>query len=123
LLVEASTVGLLLVDSDGVIVMSNPAADAMFGYSKSDLEGSSVENLLPTGLREGHARLRAKFLQHPEVRKMGGQRELKARRKDGREFPVEVGLNPCLDHGKQVVLASIIDMSERKAAAETTSAR
>ncbi len=123
LLVEASTVGLLLVDPDGAIVMSNPAADAMFGYAKGDLEGSSVESLLPTGMREGHARLRAEFLKHPEVRKMGGQRELKALRKDGREFPVEVGLNPCLDHGKQFVLATVIDTSERKASARTASAR
>jgi PAS domain S-box-containing protein len=116
LLVEASTVGLLLIDPDGVIAMSNPAADAMFGYAEGELDGSSVDSLLPTGLRKGHAHLRAEFLKNPEVRKMGGQRELKALRKDGREFPVEVGLNPCLEHGKQFVLANIIDMSERKTA-------
>jgi PAS domain S-box-containing protein len=121
-LVETSTVGLLLVDPDGIIVMSNPAADDMFGCAKGDLEGTSVDNLLPTGLREGHAHLRAKFLQHPEIRKMGGQRELKALRKDGREFPVEVGLNPCLDHGKQFVLATVIDMSERQGSTQTTNA-
>lgn len=112
LLAEASSVGLLLVDPDGKVVMSNPAAESMFGYAKKELEGISVENLLPPDLRLGHTRLRAKFMEAPETRKMGGQRPLKAVRKDGRQIPVEVGLNPCMDHGKQLVLANIIDLSE-----------
>ena len=111
LLVEASGVGMVVVDADGIILMSNSAAESMLGYPEDGLLGLSVDSLLPPLQRSQHARLRAGFLEHPEVRKMGAGRKLEALTADGRRIPVEVGLNPYLDHGKQVVLASIIDLS------------
>jgi PAS domain S-box-containing protein len=111
LLVEASDVGMVEVDEDGIILMNNSAAESMLGYPEGGLIGMSVDKLLPPLQRKQHAALRAGFLQHPEVRKMGAGRKLEALTADGRRIPVEVGLNPYLDHGKQVVLASIIDLS------------
>jgi PAS domain S-box-containing protein len=111
LLVEASSVGMVVVDAGGVILMSNSSAESMLGYAKGGLQGMSVDSLLPSSQRSQHARMRADFLQNPEVRKMGVGRKLEALTADGRRIPVEVGLNPYLDHGKQVVLASIIDLS------------
>jgi PAS domain S-box-containing protein len=111
LLVEASSVGMVVVDAEGVILMSNSSAESMLGYTKGGLQGLSVDSLLPSSQRSQHARMRAGFLQNPEVRKMGVGRKLEALTADGRRIPVEVGLNPYLDHGKQVVLASIIDLS------------
>jgi PAS domain S-box-containing protein len=99
------------VDEDGIILMNNSAAESMLGYPEGGLIGMSVDKLLPPLQRKQHAALRAGFLQHPEVRKMGAGRKLEALTADGRRIPVEVGLNPYLDHGKQVVLASIIDLS------------
>jgi len=113
LLVEASSVGMVVVDAEGIILMSNPSAESMLGYNKGALNGRSVDSLLPDSQREQHAQLRKGFLRHPEVRKMGQGRKLEALTADGRRIPVEVGLNPYLDHGKQVVLASIIDLSRR----------
>jgi PAS domain S-box-containing protein len=112
LLVEASGVGMIVVDEEGKILMSNSSAEAMLGYAAGGLQGLSVDSLLPSTQRSQHARMRASYLQNPEVRKMGAGRKLEALTADGRRIPVEVGLNPYLDHGKQVVLASIIDLSK-----------
>jgi PAS domain S-box-containing protein len=111
LLVQASSVGMVVVDAEGFIIMSNPSAESMLGYDKGGLKGLSVDDLLPTSQRDLHARMRTEFLLNPEVRQMGQGRKLEALTADGRRIPIEVGLNPFLDHGKQVVLASIIDLS------------
>lgn len=111
--VEASNIGQLVVDGDGIIEISNPAADRMLGYESGGLEGLSVDALLPPDLQEKHAQLRGQYMQAPEARQMGVGRELKARRKDGSLLAVEIGLTPYLDHGRQLVLASIIDLSQR----------
>jgi PAS domain S-box-containing protein len=112
LVVEASGVGMVVVDADGTILMNNSAAESMLGYPEDGLVGMSVDSLLPPLKRSQHAAMRAGYLQHPEVRKMGAGRKLEALTADGRRIPVEVGLNPYLDHGRQVVLASIIDLSK-----------
>jgi PAS domain S-box-containing protein len=111
LLVEASGVGMVVVNSEGTILMSNSTAESMLGYAKGGLKGLSVDSLLPPEQRTHHTKIRAEYLRNPEVRKMGAGRKLEALTADGRRIPVEVGLNPYLDHGKQVVLASIIDLS------------
>jgi PAS domain S-box-containing protein len=104
---------MVVADADGIIIMSNPSAESMLGYDKGALNGLSVDSLLPSSQRDLHVRMRSEFLQNPEVRQMGRGRKLEALTADGHRIPVEVGLNPFLDHGKQVVLASIIDLSTR----------
>ncbi|MCG6863177.1 MAG: PAS domain S-box protein [Chromatiaceae bacterium] len=113
-LFDASSIGLMVVGAEGDIELSNPAAESMFGYQKGELEGHSVDSLLLQGQREGHARLREGFMQAPETRKMGVGRKLEAVTKDGRNIPVEVGLSPYSDRGRQLVLASVIDLSGRE---------
>jgi PAS domain S-box-containing protein len=110
-LVEASSIGQVVVDDDGNIEISNPAAERMLGYERGELEGLKVDILLPTGLQQKHVHLREQFMQAPEARRMGVGRELEAVRKDGSTVPVEVGLNPYTDHDRRLVLASIIDLS------------
>jgi len=114
LLVEASSIGQLVVDGDGRIEISNPAAERMLGYGRGELEGLQVDALLPTGLQQKHAQLRGQFMQAPEARRMGVGRELQAVRKDSSLLPVEVGLNPYSDHDRLLILASIIDLSDRE---------
>jgi PAS domain S-box-containing protein len=111
-LVEASSIGQLVVDAEGRIEICNPAAERMLGYEKGELEGVRVDMLLPAGQREKHEQLRKQFMRAPEPRQMGVGRELAAVRKDGSSIPVEVGLNPYSDHGRQLVLASIIELSQ-----------
>jgi PAS domain S-box-containing protein len=112
-LVEASSIGQIVVGSDGRIEITNPAAERMLGYEKGELEGLKVDVLLPAGMQQEHVHLREQFMQAPETRGMGVGRELAAVRKDGSTVPVEVGLNPYSDHGRPLILASIIDLSVR----------
>ena len=113
--VDASTIGQLVVDGNGRIEITNPAAERMLGYEKGELEGLLVDALLPTDLQQEHARRREHYLQAPAARQMGVGRELQAVRKDGTTIAVEIGLTPYTDHGRQLVLASVIDLTDRKA--------
>ncbi|HEX6532057.1 MAG TPA: PAS domain S-box protein, partial [Nitrospira sp.] len=83
-----------------------------------ELIGKPVEMLLPHGVRDKHKMHRADFFVRPEPRRMGEGRELFGLRKDGAEFPVEVGLNPIRTESGLRVLASVVDITERKRAEE-----
>ncbi len=114
LIVEAAPNGMLLVDERGTIVMVNAAALYQFGYEREELFGKSVEMLIPGPSRSDHRQHRAGFSKAPQTRSMGGGRELFGLRKDGSEFPVEIGLTPIQTTEGMGVLASILDISERK---------
>jgi PAS domain S-box-containing protein len=120
LVVEALPVGILIVNATGVITLVNAMAETIFGYTRDELIDQKVEVLLPERLRVRHGHDRAGFLTDPVPRKMGAGRDLFALRKDGREIPVEIGLSPLRTPQGTFVLASIIDISERKAAEATS---
>ena len=115
-IVEGSPNAMLIVDERGGIVLVNVQTEQMFGYRREELLGKSVEMLIPADARDHHPALRAGFQQNPQVRSMGTGRDLYGLRKDGRLLPVEIGLNPVTTREGRCVLASIIDISERKAA-------
>jgi len=110
---EASSTGMIVVNEAGLIELSNRAAETLLGFDKDEFVGLSVDDLLPIGKREEHGSLRQKFLRAPETRKMGIGRELEAVAKDGRKKAVEVGLNPYLEQGQQLVLATIVELSSK----------
>ncbi|SMF57491.1 PAS domain S-box-containing protein [Tistlia consotensis] len=114
LAVEASPAAMLMTGEDGTILMVNSEAEAIFGYAADELVGQPVELLLPERFRSGHRRDRRLFLGDAGKRMMGVGRDLYARRKDGSEFPVEIGLNPLGTPEGTVVLSAIVDMTERK---------
>jgi len=106
-------VAVILVAPTGAIVLANRQAEFLFRYAHDELVGRTIETLIP-GRFTHHARLRAGFLAHPEPRPMGVGRDLYARRKDDSEFPVEIGLSPLQAGEEQHVLATVIDITERK---------
>jgi PAS domain S-box-containing protein len=114
LTVELSPTGMLAVDDRGVILLVNAEVERLFGYSRDELVGRPVETLVPGRLRDAHPRHRAAFLHEPRVRGMGVGRELSGVRKDGTEFPVEIGLNPVRSGGGLLVFASIVDVTQRR---------
>jgi len=114
--VEASPNAFILVDTRGDIVMVNRQTELLFGYERQELVGQPVELLLPEALREAHRGLRQGYAQNPEPRRMGGNRELFGRHRDGSALPVEIGLSPLRSGDEQLVQAVIIDISHRKAA-------
>src|SRR5207247_2531263 len=73
---------------------------------------------VPMRFRSKHVNYRAGFISHPEARRMGAGRDLFGLRKDGTEVPIEIGLSPIKTSEGIFVLASIIDITERKNAEE-----
>jgi PAS domain S-box-containing protein len=114
LVVESSPSGMLMVDEGGIILMVNRQIEQLFGYERTELIGQPVEMLVPQRMKSHHASDRAAFFAHSESRAMGKGRDLYGVRKDGEEFPVEIGLNPIRTSDGIRVLASVVDISERK---------
>lgn len=116
LMVESVPNAILLLNRDGKIVYINNQAEKLFGYDRVELIGQVVEELLPHRYRKNHPTFRNSFFLSPKVRPMGAGRELFGLKKDGSEFPIEIGLNPVVTADGTLVLASIIDITERKKA-------
>jgi PAS domain S-box-containing protein len=111
--------GMLVVDADGLIILANCEAEAMFGYDAGALAGQAVEVLVPPSGRSKHAGLRTAFSHEGGARIMGaGDKRLRGVRKDGTDFPVEVGLArlPDVIGRSDCVCASVRDVSDRQRA-------
>jgi PAS domain S-box-containing protein len=113
-LIEAAPNPMVVMGPHGAIARVNRQAEQLFGYAREELLGQSVEVLIPERFRRGHVGLRETFLAAPAARPMGAGRDLYGRRKDGSEVPIEIGLNPIDTPDGRLVLASIIDITERK---------
>jgi PAS domain S-box-containing protein len=114
LAVEASPSGILMTDLSGLIVMVNSEVEKLFGYRRDELIGRPVDILLPENLRTLHSKNRRDYFAEPTSRRMGANRDLLGRRKDGTEFSVEVGLNSIQTREGLLILSVIIDVTERK---------
>lgn len=114
LIVESSPSGVVLVDAAGVVQFVNAATERMLGWERSELVGHSIDVLIPLRQREAHPAQRRGFVASPSTRAMGAGRELHALRKDGSEIPVEIGLTPLRTTAGLQVLASVIDITQRK---------
>ena len=101
---------LLLVDAAGVIVLANPQAASLLGYSVDELAGLPVDVLVPDGIRPRHAAYREAYGRNPHPRPMGTQMELVAKRRDGSEVMVEIALSPLQSQGLPLVVAAIRDI-------------
>jgi PAS domain S-box-containing protein len=115
LVVEAAPNAIVMVNRAGEIVMVNAQAERVFEYSRTELLGQRIEVLVPERFCGNHPRLRETFLAEPRPRPMGAGRDLFGRKKDGSEFPVEIGLNPIETDEGLMVLAAVVDITERKA--------
>src|SRR5574341_135287 len=114
--VESAPNGILMIDAAGKIVLVNQEIERLFGYSREELLGKSVETLIPLRLRANHIHHRTDFMAKPATRAMGAGRELFGRRKDGAEIPVEIGLTPVSTLEGLFILSSIVDITARKRA-------
>lgn len=113
-LFENATEGIVATNNQGVIILINPSACQMFGYSPEELEGQKIEVLIPSKAKNIHVRHREDFYHNPKNRTMGHNRDLLAGRKDGSTFPVEVSLSTYIQNNERYVIAFIIDITRRK---------
>ncbi len=121
LVVESAPNGIIVVDRKGRITLINRQIETLFGYNRAELIGASVEVLIPNRFRTHHSRLRSAFSNQPETRPMGAGRDLYGRRKNGTEFPVEIGLNAIDNTGREdddLILAIVVDITARKMSEE-----
>ena len=112
--VESALNAIVMIGPSGLIEMVNGETERMFGYTRNDLLGKPVEMLVPERYRRKHAGLRTSFFANPVLRPMGAGRDLCGLRRDGSEFPVEIGLNPIQTEQGTTVLSEIVDISVRK---------
>jgi two-component system, LuxR family, sensor kinase FixL len=116
LVVEASPNGIALVNAQGQIVLVNARAEKLLGYRREELIGQGIELLVPERFRGEHPAHRAGFHVAPATGPMGAGLELFLQRKDGTEFPVEIGSSPIQSPEGTLVLNVIVDISARKQA-------
>lgn len=112
--VESAPSAMVMINAQGIIEMVNTQTERIFGYCRADILDKHVEVLLPVRLRHHHPKLREAFFANPQSRPMGAGRDLYGLRKDGSEFPIEIGLNPIETDEGTKVLSVIIDLSARK---------
>lgn len=113
---ESVAQGIVVVATDGKIVRANAMVQRMFGYGAGELEGRSVEILVPDRLHAAHISHRENYMKAPRSRPMGIGLELAGRRKDGKEFPVEISLNYVApESGHSLIVCFVTDISERLA--------
>lgn len=115
-LLESATDAMIIVDTEGRIIVANPTIEQLFGYPRQELTGKSMEVLLPERFRQKHHFNLTDYFARPHARAMGAGMELLGRRQDGREFPVDVSLSPLKTGQGLLVMATIHDITRRKQA-------
>jgi len=115
-LLEALPDPILVISTDGRIIWMNPNAEQLFGYEQDELQGRTVDVLVPETARSEHARLRGDYEETPQVRPMGLGLELSADTKDGTQVPVEIALSPLAGPHGRLTLCCVRDISARQEA-------
>jgi PAS domain S-box-containing protein len=115
-LLETATQAILAVEADGKIGLVNATAEKMFGYSREELLGLPIERLVPSRLRGLHRERRKGYFEQPRSRPMGEGLDLRAQRKDGTTFPVEISLSYIQPGDEIVAVAFVSDITEREQA-------
>ncbi len=118
LALQAAPSGILVVDESGEIRYSNQTLADMFGYRVEELLDEPVEILIPGQFAAAHRRHMENYARSPHARDMGSGRDLEGVTRDGNKFPVEIGLRPTRTPSGAVVVATVVDITVRKAVEE-----
>src|SRR5207248_10803105 len=115
-LFEASPDGIFEIDREGKICLASEEAEKLFAWTREELVGKSIDELVPARFRGQHAAHRTGYEAAPRRRPMGSGLDLWALRKDGTEFPVDIKLGATGSGQNLRVMCVIRDISERKLA-------
>ncbi len=109
-----AAIGIVMIDKESKIVLTNRFANGLFGYAPDELLGKPIEILLPSTLSAAHRSHTAKYLEKPQIRPMGIGMDLKARKKDGTLFSVEISLSYFVQNNNQYFISFINDITYKK---------
>jgi PAS domain S-box-containing protein len=113
-LFNSASLGIIVVNKKGVIVLANHFANQLFKYTSKSMEGEILEKLIPQQYHHKHVGHREGYASNPNARGMGIGMSLSAIKFDGTEFPVEVSLGHFKIQEEAYVLAYIADITKRK---------
>lgn len=117
-ILETVVDGIITINTRGIIESFNPSAEKIFGYKAQEVIGRKVNMLMPSPYQEEHDDYIGRFMETGQARIIGIGREVKARRKDGSVFPMELGVSDFTLGDKTMFVGSIRDISDRKHAEE-----
>jgi PAS domain S-box-containing protein len=110
--IESAPNALIISDMKGHISLVNTQANKIFGYEGTELVGKELEIIIPDRFRHAHMAKQPDYFKNPVVRHFNTEQDLFALRKDGTEFPIEIGITPIITEDGTVALASIVDITE-----------
>jgi len=113
-LLESAPDAMIIVDQQGLMAVVNGQAQTMFGYTREEMIGQSIEGLIPVATRRSHVGYRKSYTEKPNLRPMGEGIDLVGLRKDGSEFPVEISLSPVETENGRFISSVIRDVSVRR---------
>ena len=113
LVIEASPNAMLLTNNRSIITLVNRQTELLFGYERGELIGKPVDLLIPPRFKNAHKKDEINYFRNPILRDLMHRKELYGLHKDGREIPLEIGLNPLMLDDSISVIASINDITER----------
>ena len=117
-LFEHTTEGIIIANQAGIIIRANPSSEKLFGYEKGELLNQKIEILVPSKFSHSHEKHRDNYNKNPHPRSMGKGLDLYGKKKDGKEFPLEISLSHYKTNDEMFIIAFIIDRTERKEAEE-----
>lgn len=113
-LMETVVDGLIVIDHNGLIQDFNPAAERIFGYKAEEVKGNNVKMLMPDPYHSEHDDYIKNFHDTGRKKIIGIGREVKAKRKDGTIFPMELGVGVMSNGENKMFVGTIRDISEKK---------
>ena len=112
-IIEAAPNGMMIVDEAGIITLANSQVERIFDYPAGSLLGQSVEILVPDGFRARHRDLRAAFTSGRSDQGMAPQRQFIGRKRDGSALTIEIMLNSVKTPIGRIVVASLVDVTDK----------
>ncbi len=122
-LLESLAEGVVIIDSTATIVLVNKQVERLFGYTKEEVIGRPLNILLPERFHAAHPEHVSGFFEKPKIRPMGLEKELAARHKSGRDFPVEISLSHLETSSGNLAMAFLTDITLRKEAIKSLESR
>ncbi|VTT98221.1 hypothetical protein, partial : Multi-sensor hybrid histidine kinase OS=Chloroherpeton thalassium (strain ATCC 35110 / GB-78) GN=Ctha_0688 PE=4 SV=1: PAS_9: PAS_4: PAS_3: PAS_9: HisKA: HATPase_c: Response_reg [Gemmataceae bacterium] len=114
--VEQAVDGIITIDERGIVETVNPAVARTFGYAPDEVVGHNVSALMPSPYREEHDGYLNRYAATGEAKVIGIGREVRGRRKDGTEFPLDLSVSEVRVASGRRFTGIVRDISDRKAA-------